>query len=537
MRPSRPVPPERAASYRRAGFWDDRTLRDGIEAAAAARPTAVAVIDNHRQMRWAELAGLVAAGTRRLVRRGVGSGDPVVLISGNTADGVVAYHSMLRAGTPAVLLDRRCGPADLEAALSAVAVAAVILPRSEESRLDKVLGTTPTFPLEEFGGEERLAVAAQPGPEPDRGAVAVVLFTSGTTSRPKGVLHSLNTLTAGARNMALITGADEHTVLFLVSPMTSVTGVMQMHLAADEHATLVLEDAFEPQASLDRINRYGATLVGGAPVIAERVIGAADTRPGRPLALRTLALGGAMLPRPLLEHAGRDYGIDIARVYGSSEAPNTTGSLPGEPRERRLLDDGELMPGTEVRVGSAAHPQEGMLRGPGLFLGYLDPADNQTSFEDDWYRTGDLVEVAGGRLTVVGRVKELVNRNGFKISLSEIDAALLGLPGVEETASFGLADETTGERLAVAVLPKQGAEITLDAVVSHLRDSGLATRKLPEQVVIWDGPLPRTASGKVVRSRLLMESSSKQSCMADRLTGACSFRGRAARSHRGRGAR
>ena len=133
------------------------------------------------------------------------------------------------------------------------------------------------------------------------------------------------------------------------------------------------------------------------------------------------------------------------------------------------MDDGALMPGTEVRVGSQEHPQEGLVRGPGVFLGYLDETDNELAFEGDWYRTGDLVEVSEGRLTVVGRLKEVVNRNGFKISLAEIDAAMFDMKGLDEAASFALPDAVTGERLAVAILPSHGAVIDLEDVTSHLR--------------------------------------------------------------------
>jgi acyl-CoA synthetase (AMP-forming)/AMP-acid ligase II len=277
---------------------------------------------------------------------------------------------------------------------------------------------------------------------------------------------------------------------------------MQMHLAADRHAALVLEDHFEPGATLDRINALGATLLGGAPVIAERLLRAAAARGDRRIALRTLALGGAMLPRSLLELASDAFGIEVARVYGSSEAPNFSGSAPGDGREQRLSDDGALMPGSELRVGSANHPQEGMLRGPSLFLGYTDPDDDAAAFEDGWFRTGDLVELTGGRLTVIGRLKEVANRGGFKISLAEIDAALAGLPGAREHACFAVPDPATGEHLAVAVLAEAGAVLTLADVVAHLLARGVARRKLPEELVVWDGPLPRTASGKVIRSRL-----------------------------------
>jgi acyl-CoA synthetase (AMP-forming)/AMP-acid ligase II len=259
-------------------------------------------------------------------------------------------------------------------------------------------------------------------------------------------------------------------------------------------------------------------VLGGAPVIAERLLDAARRQGRDRIALRTLALGGAMLPRPLLEEAVDRLGLEIARVYGSSEAPNFSGSTPADDRQRRLSDDGGLMPGSEIRVGSSRHPDEGLLRGPGVFLGYLDPDDDDAdAFEDGWYRSGDLVEVHDGRLTVTGRLKEIVNRNGLKISPAEIDQALLGLPGAAEVACFAVPDPATGERLAVAVRPQEGRSVSLDDVVAFLADRGVARRKLPEQLVVWPGPLPRTATGKIVRSRLVMDAPAHPSELAARL--------------------
>jgi acyl-CoA synthetase (AMP-forming)/AMP-acid ligase II len=521
-----PVPEGRADAYRGARLWNDRRLADGIELAAARNPDATAVADNDRSLTWRELSRRVSAGVGVLAAAGVRPGASVVLIAGNTVTGVVAYHAILRAGATCIALDRRCGAADLRHALEIAGPdAAVVLPGRDGDRLFEGRAGIRSIELETFDETPALSGPVEPAwSEPDRDTPAVVLFTSGTTSRPKAVIHSLNTLTAGARNMARITGADARTIAFLVSPLTSITGIMQMHLVADQHAALVLEDRFEAEAALDRINAQRATLLGGAPVIVERLLRAAAARKDRRIALRTLALGGAMLPRPLLELATDPFGIEVARVYGSSEAPNTTGSLPEDDRARRLLDDGALLPGTELRVGSREHAQEGLLRGPAVFLGYVDPGDTAAAFEDGWYRTGDAVELAGDRLTVVGRLKDVVNRNGLKISLAEVDGALARLPGIVEYACFALPDEATGERLAVAVRADEGCVIALEVVTAHLQSAGLAVRKLPEQLVIWKEPLPRTASGKIIRNRLVMESAGKPSLFAARLGDAVSAR-------------
>ncbi len=459
----------------------------------------LAVRDRRGGLTHAQLEMAVGAAAGRLAAAGVGTGDAVLLVSGNEIAGVVAYHALLRIGAVAVVLDRRCGPADVTHALAALRVRAAVVPAAERDRL--------------FGGDgvdacDLEAIVAEPweGAAPDQVAVAddapaTVLFTSGTTSRPKGVVHSRATLAATTDNFVRIVDADESLVAFLVSPLTSSAGICQVHLTQRVRGTLVLEERFDPDATLAFMHEVGANFLGGAPVIAERVLDAAVAT-GSGMPSMTMALGGALLPRPVLELATDRFGVQVARVYGSSEAPNFSGSLPGDYRATRLGDDGALMPGNEVRIGSREHPEEGLLRGPCVFLGYLDADDNAAAFEDGWYRTGDTLEVRDGRITVTGRIKEIVNRNGLKLSLHEIDDALTGLAGAAEVACFGAPDVDTGERLCVAVRPRGGATLTLADVSAHLDAAGVARRKFPEQLVLWDEPLPRTESGKIVRARL-----------------------------------
>jgi acyl-CoA synthetase (AMP-forming)/AMP-acid ligase II len=497
---TRPVQTDLATRYRVQGLWDDRDLRDGVEAAALRHPDAVAVDGPDAKLTYADLAQRVGGAVVELGGEGVRPGDVVLLLSGNTASGVTAYHALLRVGATVVFLDRRCGRSDIEQAAQLLSEPARSLIASREVEgVVKAAGIAPLH-LESLDGQP--LSGAPDWLEPDRERPALVLFTSGTTARPRGVMHSLNTLTAGARNMGQITQAEEGSVLFLVSPLSSVAGVMQMHLAADIGAALVLEDSFDAAASYDRLNAKGGTLLGGAPVIAEQLLGEASRRDSAHLSLRTLALGGAMLPPPLLDMATDQFGIDVARVYGSTEAPNFSGSNPTDPRDVRLADDGQLQPGSEARIGSSGHPKEGLIRGPGVCLGYVEESDSAEAFEDGWFRTGDLFEVRDGRLTVMGRLKEIVNRNGLKISLAEIDAALSDLRGAKESAGFAVPDTTTGERLAVAVVAMPGAMVTLDDVVDHLLERGVARRKLPEQLVVHQDALPRTTSGKVIRARL-----------------------------------
>jgi acyl-CoA synthetase (AMP-forming)/AMP-acid ligase II len=508
-----PVPADVRSGYVAQGLWADAGLRDGLEAWAGRTPDRVAVVDATSGWSYQELVVAVGTALGGLRHRGVGAGSVVLVIAPVSAPSVAVYHAVLRSGGVVVMLDRRCGPADVEHAVAAAGVELVVVAPelAQKLRTDRLGLPTVSF-------EELLACTApvHDWPEPEPGRPIAAVFTSGTTSRPKCVVHSLDTLRSGGRNLAEAMRVTERDVAFLSTPLASITGLVQTHMMLDRGAGLLLEDRFEPAASLRRLREHGATLLGGAPVIIEELFKRADAGGVRELPLRAMALGGAMIPREILELALDRYGITPVRMYGSSEVPCATGTLPSDTGEARIRDDGACARGTEARA--AGEPPEILVRGPMRFLGYLDEQDNRAAFvEGGWFRTGDLGQVQDGRLTVSGRLKETVSRKGLKISLSEIDDIVRGLPGAQEAAAFGLPDPETGERLVIALRPQVCAEFDFDAVIGWLLAAGLAKWKLPEQVVLWDGPLPRTQSGKVQRRVLAEGAERRTSLLAPRL--------------------
>ncbi|SKB06130.1 class I adenylate-forming enzyme family protein [Aeromicrobium choanae] len=506
--PASALPEQVQRSYLERGLWDERPLGSGLEDWAEREAGRVALVDAEGTWTYGELARRVSAAVRRLRGLGVGPGSVVLLVAPVSAPAVAAYLALLRTGALVVALDRKAGMSDVRHARDQHRISAALAPDGVEIGLDD-LGV-PVLDLDSVVTD---GAPAGSGPEPDPAAPAVALPTSGTTSRPKTVLHSIRTLRAGARNMAVTTAFAEHDAAFLSSPIASITGLMHVHLAIDRGGALVLEERFEPAASLDRVIRHGCTVLGGAPVIAEELLREAARRGLRDLPIRSVALGGAMIPRDLVETAMRDWGIVPSRVYGSSEVPVATHTLPEDRDESRLGDDGAPAEGTEIRISDEG---EVLVRGPMLFLGYADPADQVTAFTGDgWFRTGDLGTVHDGRLAVTGRLKEIVIRKGLKVSLPEIDAAARSLPDVEEVAAYAVPDPQTGERLALAVRPSPGRAPTLASVVEALRTDGLATRKLPEELVVWEEPLPRTATGKIQRARLAAGGARRY--LADRL--------------------
>lgn len=511
-----PIPAELRARYAEAGLWDDAPLRDGLEAAAQRAPGRVAIADRETSWTYAELERSVARGVARLRREGVLPGAAVLVVAPLIASAVCAYHAIIRAGGVAMFLDRRCGPADVQHAAGLPGVALVVSTTALAGKLGLADTGRPFITFDELLAGP---AASRDWPEPDPSAVAAVVFTSGTTSTPKGVAHSLNTLRAGARNMALALGLTEADVAFLATPLASITGFVQVHLTLDRGAGLVLEDRFEPAESLARLRANGSTVLGGAPVIVEELFREAAARNVRRLPLRAICLGGTMIPREVLELAVDRYGITPVRVYGSSEVPCATGTLPADEGEARVRDDGACCPGTEVRTDGEV-PGELLVRGPMRFLGYLGAGHNDGAFTPGgWYRTGDLARLADGRLTVTGRLTEVVARKGLKISLAEVDLAAGSLAGVEEVAAYAVPDEETGERLALALRVHDPDSVEFEQVIDQLLGAGLARWKLPEQIVVWESPLPRTASGKIQRRLVAEDAGPRRTLLAPRLTG------------------
>ena len=185
-----------------------------------------------------------------------------------------------------------------------------------------------------------------------------------------------------------------------------------------------------------------ATFFGGPDLLLDRLLEEASKRGVAEVPITTVYLGGSMLDPRILARAEHDYGIAVLRAYGSSEAPISTSGARGEPEEVRLADDGRPLDGVEVRIGSQLDPSECCIRRRAPFLGYTDPDDDAAAFDDGWFCTGDLAELRDGRLRIFGRIKDVVIRNGLKIPISEVDAMVAPLPGVEQCA--GTASPTTG---------------------------------------------------------------------------------------------
>ncbi len=491
-----PPSPGAAERFRAAGHW---TAAGPAELSASPGP---ALADGASEWTYTDLASAVARVRLALSRSGVTARDSVLVVAPLRNEAVAAYLAVVRHGSVAVLLDHRSGRADVQNVCAAT-TPRVVLARTEDADRLGLNGRCPVLPLDGGPGAEVAPETSTVDPD----AAAVVVFTSGTTSTPKGVVHTVNSLRCGTANMVDALQLADSDTLFLASPVASITGVLQIESAVRVGASVVLADHFSPETAFEQVCAHGASVIGGAPVIAQTIFAEADRRGLATLPLRCIALGGAMIPASVIDSAHR-FGVRAVRVYGSSEAPFSTATA----LTAYSCDDGVPLPGVDVAVGDA---DELLISGPHQFHGYLDPAHNDGAFDGDWVRTGDQAELLPGRrIRITGRLKEIVIRKGKKISLAEIDSAAAELG---DCAAFALPDDETGERLVLAV--REPAALSYPAVRDRLTAAGLATWKLPEQIVRWAGEFPRTASGKVIRRALADESRWTRAVYAPRLSG------------------
>ena len=342
----------------------------------------------------------------------------------------------------------------------------------------------------------------------DPAGPALIAFTSGTTSNPKGVVHSHQTLGFETRQLLENYPADRGRQL-TGTPVGHFIGMLGAFLIPVlEGAPIDLCDVWDPGMVLKLIERDGLSIGGGPPYFVTSVLDHPDCTAEHLKHFTTVGLGGSTVPAVVTRRLA-DLGMFVFRSYGSSEHPSITGSSPTAPEEKRLYTDGNPRPGVEIRLGPDG---EIYSRGPDLCLGYTDPELTAKAFDGDgWYRTGDVgVLDDDGYLTITDRKADVIIRGGENISALEVEEVLLQMPAVAEAVVVSAPDARLGERAAAVLRLKPGLSMpTLEEVREHFKRAGVATQKWPEELHEVDD-FPRTASGKVqkflVRQNIVLSS-------------------------------
>jgi cyclohexanecarboxylate-CoA ligase len=365
------------------------------------------------------------------------------------------------------------------------------------------------------GGRDFAELLAADGPAPEVARrstdPALLMYTSGTTSDPKGVVHPHATLIRENRGIAESWGLGEDHRIFMPSPLTHITGLLYGILAPSMFGNaVVLQDVWEPRAALALIERHRCTLMVAATPFLHGLTHCEELPSRDVSSLRFVGCGGADIPPVLIREATARLDAIVVRGYGSTEYPTVAQGRIGDRPELRAETDGAPSPWTEVRVVNDEGADvplgvtgEVLARGPERFVGYLVPPEGEDTFDaDGWFATGDLASLdAEGHLTIKGRKKDIILRGGENISAKEVEDHLHAHPKVAEVAVVAMPDREMVERACAYVVVDGPEAPTLAELRTFLVDRGLAIQKVPERLEPVD-ELPKNLAGKVQKFKL-----------------------------------
>ncbi|MFM2279098.1 MAG: Short-chain-fatty-acid--CoA ligase [Pseudomonadota bacterium] len=471
----------------------------------------------------AELDHLARELAARLQARGIVKGDRIAVQMPNRLETAIAYRACFLSGATLVPVVHIYGPTELSFILRQSRARLLILPdqwRQFDFR-ERIaqLQDCPDLRDVVFVGEARdagtltwrelLAAPAAPFmPVPITASdIALLLYTSGTTSDPKGVLHSSRSL-LGELDQRHAIGEGQHDKTFSPWPAGHIGGfgsLVYPQLVGNES---ILMDRWSAREGTELIARFQVNRAAGVPVVLNEMLDQAEILGIDLSCLTSFMVGAANVP-PLLVQRAEAAGIGVFRCYGSSEHPTISGSLPDAPLAQRAESDGPILPGVEVRLldeagRDVAYSGEGEIlsRGIELFEGYEDPDLNAEAFyEDGWFRTGDIGRFQNGNLIITDRKKDIIIRGGENISSKEVEDVLSRHPSVFEAAAFAFPHPRLGEGVAAAVILRPGANLSQEDVVAYFSSSGIARAKTPERLFVLDD-FPRTPNGKVKKFEL-----------------------------------
>lgn len=472
----------------------------------------IAIIEPERNIRvsYGALKRQVQAVADALAAAGIGRRDRIGIALPNGVPNIVTFLGASTAGIAAPL-----NPAykedEFRFYLDDTQARVLLLPPEGIDEARRAAGTTVPILTVDMDAAGTVALSGAPAQRPVTPAspsdTALILHTSGSTGRPKRVPLTHANLSISARNVARSYALSETDVSMCVMPLFHVHGLVASTLATlATGGTVVVPQKFNPLSFWRIAEEHGATWYSAVPTIHQLLLARSDKNGPKPAGaekLRFIRSCSASLPPQVMHDLEAVFGAPVLEAYGMTEAAHQMSSNPLPPAARL---PGSVGPGTDVRISivdeqlrhlPAGERGEVVIQGPNVVSGYdNNPEANATSFTDGWFRTGDQGFLdANGYLTLTGRLKEMINRGGEKISPREIDEVLLTHPAVAEAVCFGTPHRTWGEEVAAAVVVRES--MTEQALLAYCKER-LAEFKRPKQIHIVDA-IPRTATGKIQR--------------------------------------
>ncbi|HEX2192505.1 MAG TPA: long-chain fatty acid--CoA ligase [Acidimicrobiales bacterium] len=502
-----------------------------LEDSAARHALRPALVCGENTVTYATLDDLARRFATALRDLGVGPGRPVALLLPNIPHFSVAYFGCHRAGSPVVPLNPVLAPDELAWQLLDSGAGTLVVWETLSERVETVVARAPQCrqvivaradlgDLSAPVGAHNLTalvLGAEPmagGPATGGHDTAVILYTSGTTGRPKGAeLTHANLLSNALTCSTEVLPIGPETVALVALPLFHAFGQTVLHNAVlAVGGSLVLQPRWDPSAAAELARRHRVTLFGGVPAMYVTLLARPPEADGDLSSLRVCVSGGAPLPPALATEFERRVGAPILEGYGLSEtSPVVAFRVPGGPGGTGSV--GAPLPGVDVRLvddaGAVVSEPGGVgeiwVRGPNVMKGYRGDAEATAAvLVDGWFRTGDVGTRDGdGALRIVGRSKEMIIRSGYKVYPREVEDVLGAHPAVVEAAVVGVPDERRGEEVVAFVTLAPGAEVSAAELVSHCRDR-LAAYKCPRRIEIRES-LPHGPTGKVLKRELPAE--------------------------------
>ncbi len=526
-----PWPDEFARAYRAAGYWQDISLGEMLERRIDAHPDKIALVQDDRRVSYAQLGEKIDALALQFWDCGLRPTDRVVMQLPNSIEFVVVFFALLRCGVIPVMAlpaHRRTEIGHFIRHADAVAYFCVDRGRGFDFRAmaTEIAAEAPSlrdvFVLGEPGPGQRSLSALLAAETPANGsaqlpslspdAVALMLLSGGTTGIPKLIPRTHNDYVYNCRQSASVAGFDETTVFLAVLPMAhnytlASPGIFGVFTFG---GTVVIAADATPETVFPLMEREKITLVSAAiPLIVNwlnsDLLGRYDLS-----SLRVLMNGGAKLTTELRRRVEQRFACTYQECFGTGEGLLSMSRL-DDPEDLRLASSGRpVSPGDEIRIVDErgrdlpdGEVGELIVRGPYTVRGYYKaPEANIAAYTPDgFYRMGDAVRRVDGNLYVEGRLKDLINRGGEKISCEEVENHVLAHAGVRSVCVVAMPDTVFGEKVCAFVIAQPGAALKLDELRTFLLGRQIAKFKIPERLEIVD-EFPISPAGKILRREL-----------------------------------
>lgn len=479
---------------------------------AASRPNAVALRDADQPVSYRELVARIDAAVEGLRALGVAAGDRVMIVAENCADEIALLFAASDCGAWPVIVNARLSPREIES------IREHCRPRVRAFTLGSpdAVAHARSAAAEPAAFCASLALVVDPLAEPERGdqveQVAALLYTSGTTGAPKGVMLTHTGLLHFCQVSAQLRALAPEDVVYGVLPLSHIFGFATLLLTTlHAGATLHLEARFTPEAALDALTAGGVTMLMAVPTLFLRLLTHCEQRgqPTRFSRLRYVYVGGGALDPATKQKIETAFGLPAHHGYGMTEYAGSMFATRVE-RPRSDCSSGEVNPGCEARFVDeqgrdvpAGEVGRILVRGVGTMLGYYRAPELTAEVlrPDGWLDTGDLGRLdACGDVHIVGRLRDLIKRAGFTVYPLEIESELGKHPAVKLAAAIGVPDGAGDEQIVVFVEPRPGVTLDVADLLRHARER-LAPYKRPSRIVTL-AAMPLTQNGKVRKQEL-----------------------------------